>query len=62
MVALFAAVPTFIVFSLITWGLLLFVNSGIPLNSSQIFLAFFSGFSFALAAGTCIYACRLQVR
>jgi uncharacterized YccA/Bax inhibitor family protein len=61
MVALFAAIPVFIIISLLTWELLLAVSSGVPLNSGQIFLALFSGLSFGLAAFSFVYASRLQM-
>jgi uncharacterized YccA/Bax inhibitor family protein len=61
LVALFAAIPTTIILSLVTWELLLFANNGIALNSGQIFLAMFSGFSFGLAAFSFVYAARLHM-
>ena len=62
LVALFAAIPTTIILSLVTWELLLYANNGIALHSGQIFLAMFSGFSFGLAAFTFVYAARLHMR
>ncbi|MFN2163012.1 MAG: hypothetical protein ACK2UR_10465 [Candidatus Promineifilaceae bacterium] len=59
MVALFAAIPIFLIVSLVTWELLLIVNNGFPLDTGQIFLALFSGFSFGLAAFSFVYATRL---
>lgn len=59
--ALFAAVPTTIILSLVTWELLLYINNGIALNSGQIFLALFSGFSFGLAAFSFVYAAKLHM-
>ena len=57
-VALFAAIPVFIIVSFVTWELLLVVNNGITLGPGQIFLALFAGLSFGLAAFSCVYACR----
>ena len=59
MVALFAAIPIFLIVSLVTWELLLIVNNGFPLDTGQIFLVLFSGFSFGLAAFSFVYATRL---
>lgn len=61
-IALFAAVPTFLIFSLITWELLRYVNNGNALDPSQAFLALFTGFSFGLAAFSFVFASRLQLQ
>ncbi|MFL7839276.1 MAG: hypothetical protein ACK2UR_20245 [Candidatus Promineifilaceae bacterium] len=58
LIALFGSFPILVFVTWMVWELFVYLNGGTPPDPSQAFKALFAGFAFALAAFTCLYACR----